>query len=411
MIMKIQEIFIKNFAGVGEFTCSLSPGVNYITGSNGSGKTTAGVTAIWACLKGVGERGDVLKGKRFRFVGVNDSQANLSVTLSDERGTYVVSREFSDKSQQLKIESSDGRQLDQDWINSFFNEFLISPLAFAQLDGREQAAMMGIDTSEFDDKIEELKEEAKMVRREVKNFGEVVLPEIKPEPVDVSGLLEEKNRIAAFNKEQDDLMAERRRLHELLEQKKSRMGELQRELSKLRSEIDDLVLPKIEATPVPQEKIDSSLIDEKISHASQANAAVVEYESIERKIVEKEAKEMWLSDILEQIKSEYSRKVDYMNKLDLPFSTLTIDDNGGLLMEGKPISKPYLSAGELIKVCTLLMASRMPEWKYVYLEDFDLLDDKKAEEVLSFLSENGFQVVAERVSRQQTNGVAILSDI
>lgn len=407
--MKIKDIFIKNFAGVSEFSCSLSNGINYIVGSNGSGKSTAGVSAIWACLKGIGERGDVWKGKRFRFIGPSSDTAEIEITVADDRGEYKICREISEGGNKLLITASDGRTLDQDWINSFFNEFMISPIEFSRLDPRQQANMLGIDTSSFDREIADIKQESTLLRAKVKSFGDVQIPEEAPSEVDMASLLEERDRILAFNKEQDDvaraiadtktkkleLQAEERRLMEKLESVRSGISYCDSQL---------------EHAPRVEEKIPLGDIDSKIASATSDQARYMEYQQLLKKVEGLDAAKSELSDSQERLKSKISERADYMASLELPFSNLGIDESGGLLMEGNPLSRPYLSTGELIKVCTLLMASTNPGWKYVYLEDFDLLDDKKAGEVLEFLSERGFQVLAERVSKSPSDGVVVLQD-
>ncbi len=405
--MKIKEIILDNFANFGEFSCSLSDGVNYIQGSNGSGKSTVGTTAICACLKGIAERGDVLKGKRFMWVGKNGTDANVTVVLKDRAGVeYTVSREISEN--KLRIASSDGRKLDQKWINELFSELMLSPIAFSRLTPKEQAQFMGIDTSTFDNAIRELKEDATFLRREVKNFGEIEIPE-KVESVDVGELNEEKNRIIRFNQEQEQL--ERRRDRERGEIASLEMEE--RRLVKLLEETRDFIESKrrvLGSIPKPEPLVDTTSIDQKISEASKVNALAHAYNEAVRRQIEKDTKQQELDDNLARQKAEMDRKVAYMQGLDLPASNLMIDEDGGLTMDGRPISSPHFSTGELIKICTMLMASRAPEWNYIFLQEFDLLDEGKAAEVLKWLSERDYQVLCERVVSNQPE-IVILQDV
>jgi hypothetical protein len=171
------------------------------------------------------------------------------------------------------------------------------------------------------------------------------------------------------------------------------------------------VFNRLQATPIAQEMIVTKGIDEKIEKASEINAVAAEYDNLVKKADDKVQKESELAENIEQQKANDQAKVDYLQSLELPFSTLTIDDDGGLLMEGRPITQPYFSHGELIRVCSTLVSRKNPQMKYLYIEDFDLLDQQKAEELLSDLLEQGFQVVCEKVSREKTDGVLVMTDI
>lgn len=400
---------MKNFANFSEITCNISPDVTYLVGQNGSGKSTLGITAIWACLRGIAEKGNVLKGKRFNWIGPASNEAEVSIVLRDDKGEYKISRKITKDSQSLEITSPTGEKLDQKFIDEFWNDLMLSPIAFSKLTPKEQAKHLGIDTSEFDTKIAELKEEATFIRREVKNFGEIEVPE-KVEPVDVSELNQEKNRIIQFNQEQDLL---RRQYNEI----SGKIGSAQEQIERKRKEIEALeqaikdLEMSAEQLPNPQHPIETDGIDQKISEASSINAKAAAYKAACEKEEQKALKEQGLSENLEQQKAQVEAKIRYCQELDLPFSNLSIDDDGSLLMDGRPISPPHFSTGELIKICCTLLSSRSPQWKYVFLEQFDLLDEQKAEEVLSWLSEHGFQVVVEKVGKQMDGeNVIILSN-
>lgn len=405
--MKLKSIHVKNLGNVQEFSANISGGINYIVACNGGNKTTIGITSVWACLQGVAERGtQVLKGKRSMWVGRFGTDAEIEIVLTDPEGIeYVVNRKISEN--RLEITASDGRKLDQKWIDSFWNAMMLSPIAFSRLTPKEQAQCMGIDTSEFDRKVEELKAEAQGIRAIVKNFGEIELPE-KIDPVDVAELSREKDRIVAFNQAQDSFERERAKYV-------SDIFEADRQIGALREKIAEIEKDKERAqvvlavTPIPRQKMLADEVDQKISEAAEVNAKAIVYEQVLKKRQEKAAKELELVDNKALQDAEIAKKINYMQALDLPFTNLAIDDVGGLMMDGRPIQEPYFSAGERIKICTMLLASRAPDWKYVFLEQFDLLDDVKSKEVLDWLLNNDFQVLAERVGNQKE--VVILQDV
>lgn len=409
--MKIKSLSLKNFGTFDEISVNFDPNLTYLVGPNGSGKTTLGLSGIWATLQGVSERSaDSFKGKRRLWVKYGGKSENRIVLVDDDGVEYIVERIIREDSQEISIKTASGEVLDKKWLDSFWDSNMLSPIAFSRLSPKDQAKYLGIDTSQFDTKIAELKEEATFLRREVKNFGEVEIPSEKAEPVDVSELNQEKNKAIEFNMEQD-------RLRRVYEEISGKIGNAQEqiaqkllEIEKLRQSIKDLEM-SAEQLPNPQSPIDTAGIDQKISEASTKNALAAAYQSALEKEEQKAAKELELSGNLEQQKRQVEEKTKYMQELDLPFSNLSIDDSGGLLMDGRPISPPHFSTGELIKVCTTLLSSKSPTWKYCFLEQFDLLDEQKAAEVLSWLSECGMQVVVEKVGdRMEGDNVIVLKD-
>lgn len=409
--MKIKSIYMKNFANFHEFTCNLSQGINYCIGSNGSGKSTTGITAIWSCLKGIAERGtDVMKGRRSMWVGRYGADAEIEIVLTDPEGIeYTVNRKISEN--KLEITSSDGRRLSQEWINGFWNEMMLSPVAFSRISPRDQAKYLGIDTSEFDKKISELKEEAKIHRAMIKAFGEIEIPE-KVEAVDIAELSAKKDAIVKFNQEQSEI---RRQFNEMGSKKvgiEMEIARLKAELERKELDLKDLI-DKMNAHPIPKSPLFTDEIDQKISEASEVNAKAIAYQQAVEKQMQKEKKEQELSDNKSMQDAEVAKKVAYMQELDLPFSNLSIDDNGGLMMYGRPIQTPHFSTGELIKICTMLLMSQNKDengLRYVYLENFDLLDDTKSKELLDWMMEENIQVLCERVVSNQPE-VLILQDV
>ena len=410
MMKKIKSIYVKNFANVREFSANIGPGVNYIIAMNGGNKSTLGTTSIIACMKGIAERGDVLKGDRRLFIGAYDDKAVISIVIKDADCEYTVTRKISEKGNELEIVSSDGRKLDQAWLNSFFSSIMLNPMGFTRLSPKEQAITLGIDVSEYDKEIQEIKEEASFLRREVKNFGEIEIPE-KVEAVDVSELNREKNDMIAFNKVQSDRAMAIIQKEEHVRLAENEVERLTQQLQVAQVALDNRKR-ELRELPEPCKGYDTTEIDQKISEASDSNSKAFAYQAAMKKQLEKDAKQAHLELTLELQHAAEERRVAYMKTLDLPFDNLTINDDGGLLMNGRPLMEPYFSTGERIKYATMLLSSRQKPGglSYVYLENFDLLDEKNGGDVLDFLLNLDFQVLCERVSRKSGENILILSD-
>lgn len=194
--MKVKSAHYENFAGFREFNVNFSDSVTFLCGPNGSGKSTAAKTGFFFGLEGIAEKGTHFKG-RGSFVGQWGDEAKTVIKLRDDKGTYTVTRAMNEHKQtQFSVIADDGRKLDQKWLDGLFKSLMISPMDFAMLKPKEQAMELGIDTSEFDEKMKELKLDAQGIRAIIKDFGEIIIPD-RVERVDVSKLNRQKNEAVA----------------------------------------------------------------------------------------------------------------------------------------------------------------------------------------------------------------------
>ncbi len=167
--MKIKNLMLKNFAKVSEISVSFDKNITYLIGANASGKTTVGLNGVFFAMKGLAQKGDGLIAERFRFIGPHSKSAKAEMTIYDEtEGVEIkISRKLLRNKTELKIEASDGRQLDQSFLDSIFNSFLIDPVGFSRLSGKDQALAFGADTSEFDLKKKAVELERRDIGRDV----------------------------------------------------------------------------------------------------------------------------------------------------------------------------------------------------------------------------------------------------
>lgn len=446
--MKIKNISLKNFANYTDVSVSFDENITYLIGKNGSGKSTIGITAIWYIMQGIAEKSsngnNPLIGERFRFIGPKSATAKGEMILFDEKSgkEIKVTRKLTKTGSELSFEGPQEIELNQQWLNDLFNVFLIAPKKFTELSGIDQAKAIGIDTSVFDKELAELKDKAKIIRIELKQFDGLVEVE-KAEKVDLSVLQAKKDQIRnalnakytenqqankafrmaweeskrtidaevkAFNDKQIELTAKYNRCNDAYVILKNAgydgkeivmwLNELAGQIQPQKSAID--VYPT-EPTYISEIPDDTELksIDQQIIEANSANQKAFLYDQYITRKTQKDAKEKELSDNLVNQKQKDKDRLNYIQSLKLPFSNLTVDEDGNLLLDGKPIKNPYFSTGELLKIIPILIATCNPELKYVFLQDFNLLDDDKQNEVEQYLTGNGFQLVVEMVGKEK----------
>lgn len=140
-------------------------------------------------------------------------------------------------------------------------------------------------------------------------------------------------------------------------------------------------------------------VDLKIAEAGKTNENALLYtQYLEKKKGKDKKKEELDANKLSQTAKEDER-IKYIKAFKFPFSNLIVGEDGELLLAGKPIKEPYFSTGEILKVVPILLSTSNPDLKYVFLQDFNLMDDEKQAEISDFLTKKGFQLVVEMVGK------------
>jgi DNA repair ATPase RecN len=454
--MKVKSISLRNFAKFTQLTVDFDPDLTYLIGKNGAGKSSIGINALIAALQGVAQQGSggnqPLIGERFRFIGTNGTSADVDLVLFDEKhkAEIKINRHITKSAASLNIEAPADypAELNQEWLNNLFNVFLIAPKKFLELSSKEQAEALGIDTSEFDAKLKKLKEDFTFHNRILKGFGQLEYME-KVEKVDITALQDLKR---AIREKHNTLLEEKKKANNELktaylkeyEQWREADLSLSREKERIEwsmkqcgdcldilkeegyegQEVDKFlesksfalttILVKREELQAPKEPeydtegIDLSELDEieaQISAAYDTNARADKYLEYEKALQAKNNVVKQIDKNKDSQKAVEQEKIDYIKKFKFPFRNLSIGEEGELLMNGKPLKEQYFSTGELLKVIPILMTFKNPEFKYVFLQDFVLMDEDKQKETIDYLTKQGFQLVIEVVGKTKAEGV------
>jgi len=417
--IKIESIHLKNFAGFNRVEVNLNPNVTYLIGKNGAGKSTIGLNSVWWILQGIAEKSSKgntpLTGERFRFIGEYGRSAEGIMKLYDEvsKRHITITRKMTKDTNAVSVIADDGTALDQDFLNELFNLYLINPKKFTELSPRQQANTIGIDTSEYDTRIKDTKEDITQIGRDIKAFGELEVVD-KTEKVNISQLNQEKNAVLEFNQEQlrkqkviDDHRNEVSQWNRLFIDKGTELKQLEDRITAVKAEmagLADNIKSKEEAIkllPVPQTPKPTTDIDEKINTAQQTNEKAFQFEQYIEKSKKLQAKTQELQETKDKLEKHVQDKTDYLQEQRLPFKELTINDEGELLFRDRPIKPEHFSTGELIMLIPRLMAVKNPDFKYVFIQDFNLLDTVKQKECIDYLTAKGFQLVIEYVSESR----------
>lgn len=396
--MKIKNLKLKNFAKFTDFECEFDSRITRLVGLNGDGKTTVGLTAIWACLKGISEKSKdgQLLGERFRFIGGAKPTADIELTLLDEKKNIeVIARNHISKTgNKITFEAVKGT-LPQGWLNDLLSVAFLSAKNFTQLDSREQALLLGIDTTEHDDQLKALKTRYTEINRDIKGIGSVAKLD-KTERVSINELAGKLEQAQKHNQEQElktrdiseadkSILATQKNIEDLEEQLYAQKQHLQ-DLKNKKDNLDE-----------PGELIDTEPIYKAMQDAEDTNRKAEAYEANQAKVEKLKRLEKLLDANKADQEKAAKARLDYIKSFDFGFSGLEVGDDGGLLLNERPIREPYFSKGELEVIVARLYASKNPVLKVRFIDDFELLDEKNQTALLDELLERGFQVITAEV--------------
>lgn len=417
--MKVEFLSFENFANYAKVEVNFDDNITYLIGKNGAGKSTIGLNGLWFMFQGIAEKSsggnNPLIGERFRFIGPNGASAKGKMILHDEKtgNRIIVSRKMTKSGTELTFDGPEGMDLTQNWLNELFNIFLIAPKRFMGLSPKQQAEALGIDTTEFDEKMISIKGEYSSINAVVKGFGNIVEVE-KVDPVDFTALSKEKDEIINFNSLQDERQRDIDQTNYFIENVQLSEKSCNDEIDKLKKQIADLELKREgyllklktalnerDNLPQPEQHKSVDDIQTQIDNATTTNTKAQNYKTFLERRTAKEAREKELNENKKKQNKLEADRIDYIKTFKFPFSNITVNDDGEILLGGKPINDTYFSTGEYLKIVPILIATTQPEMKYVFLQDYNLLDDDKKTDVIDYLIGKGFQLVIEMVGTEK----------
>ena len=406
--MKIKTLKLKNFGRFTDFECEFNGSVTRLVGVNGSGKTSVGLTGIWAALKGVAERGNGVIGERFRFIGPNRKSADIELTLLDEakKVEIVVTNHITTASNDISFKAPEGYPINQEWLNGLLSVAFMSAKNFCALSGKDQAVLLGIDVSDIDAEIQKVKQEYTLLNRDLKTIGNVV--EVAPvEKVNVSDLVAKKDEADKFNLLQSERAAEITRhegyIADKTEEHEKKLQEalvIENQIGKAKDALEKLQRPE----PL---KSTAELLDA-IHGTEETNRRAEAYRQYVEKKARADAKGDETKANRNALESAAKKRIDRIAEHKFGFDGLSVDDAGGLLLNGRPIKEPYFSKGEQEIIVARLHASVDPDLKVRFIDDFEALDDDNQQKVVDDLLAAGFQVIVAEVGKKSEKENVIL---
>lgn len=415
--MQLKKMKLFNFANFSNFECEFNGKITHLVGMNGAGKTTIGLTALWAGLKGIAEnsKSNQLIGERFRFIGNSAKSADIELTLFDEikKAEIKVKNHITKDSNKITFDAPEGYTINNDWLNNLLSVAFLSAKNFTQLNSKDQALLLGINVDTFDKELKIAKEEYTIINRELKNIGELKDVQ-KVEKVSVSELVAEKTLIDTFNSEQEKKVQKKEKyqtaLNGIIKEKENLEIELQRindKLTEIQCRIEN-GKKEIESLPLPKDKKEIQSIVDKIAQSEIINNNAILYNQYIENKIKKEIKEKELESNKTKQQGIINKRLEYIKSFNFGFDGLAVNDDGELLLKDRPIKEPYFSKGEFELIVARLYKSLKPELKIRFIDDFEALDEINQEKIVKELLDEGFQIITAEVGENSLKENTIL---
>lgn len=413
--MKIIKLTSQNVKKLSAVEITPSGELVIIGGKNGAGKSSVLDSIMYAMA---GE--NALPPKPVR-----SGQKKAKVRL--DLGDLIVTRTFTAAGgTTLTVTAQDGRKYPspQAVLNALAGKLSFDPLKFSQESVSEQAKtladMVGVNFKAFDEEYAALYAERTAVNRDLKSAlatlqanGPAPEAGLPDKPVEVREFMEELDKVAVHNQNNQRVRADRERLKTIFDNtfaliayKKAELERLQAEINNLQEEADTVEqqLRTVDAKVEDLVDIDTADIRKKWAAAEETNRKIhhaSKFRGIQETVRLMEAKAEKLTDKLE---ANRAKRADAIHNAKFPIEGLSIGDDG-VTLKGIPFSQA--SSAEQLKVSVAIGLALNPKLKVLLIRDGSLLDNDSLAMVGEMAAKAGAQVWMERVEEGGSVSVVI----
>jgi hypothetical protein len=430
-------------------------GMTVIAGRNRQGKTSA-LNAIEILLKGL---------PALPKNAVNNESEKLEII--GQLGDYTIRRIFNKNREQTTLQVRKGdlsvNTKPQAFLDTFINEISFNPMPFLSKKPEEKMKFLmeyaGIDFATIDAKISTLESERQYIGREVKSFGEIILPE-KVEPVSILELQKQLDEIDIENKKRQDeydakLKAELEIIASFNREQNARqdlinyaigtLTAIEKQIETVRQSLTDgfqLITNNVGYTEqVPLKEYEISILEEKelyllavrktiaaeienftqplplrnsgevkiaepelmpkdeirkqIADSEEINLKAKAYTDANTKLEQKQAKETEYSNKTAEIEKLRADKKKMLLDAELPVEGLELREDGVYYND---VYSENWSGSESWIISAQLCMSRNPKLKSVFYDGGELMDSDCRKAVNDWCVANGIQFIITKVA-------------
>lgn len=329
----------------------------------------------------------------------------------------LLRRVYPDGASELTMRAQDGTKITspQKLLDAMRSSLSFDPLAFSRKTTEEQVAqlreLVGVDTTQVDAEIAEVKERRLELSREVRNkTGELAaLPfhdDAPREAVSIADLYTSSEAVRSHNESRQALVDAVATAEDLVTRTEDDIEEIRRKIEDLKTqgarlkqrlgEEQAAVTEAEEALEAFGPEKDAGDLAEKIKETEAANA----------KVAANRAREA-ANDRLDEATEQHRRCNDELDALlakrrallqeaDFPIPGLEIDEDHGVVFKGQPFAQA--SQAEQVRVSTSIGMALAPDLRVMLIAEGALLDSDSRAEIARLAGENECQVWLEVVT-------------
>ena len=418
--MKIVNLVAENVKKLTAIDITPNDNLVMVTGKNGAGKSSV-LDCIVMALCG---------GRSIPQVPIKKGKDKGKIVI--DLGDHQITRSFTKEGSYLKIVARDGVAMKspQKFLDTIVGNISFDPLEFLNNEEKKQRDILlnliGVNVDALDKEDERLREERKVIGRELNTFESQIKaikspPEHTPdEEISATDLTDKLQDAMTFNSSiQADTIANEniresaKREIQDVKNKTERIAAIMMEVKNLEEDIvrlnqtvsekkEQYIAKKKEiAERVP---IDIDEIRKEIASIGILNQAVrIKKDWLRLKgdvAASKKRYDQWS----EKIAKITSDRADMLSKAKMPVAGLSFDD-GGLLYNGIPLAQA--SDGEKLMVSLGISMAINPTLKVLRIKDGSLLDQSNRKIINDMIHDKDYQLWFETVGVDSEVGILI----
>ncbi len=353
---------------------------------------------------------------------IRDGEKSARVVLETEE--LIVTRSFTEKSSQLKVENRHGRRFSspQAMLDKLYGSLTFDPLAFSRKSAREQAetlrALVGIDLTPLDKARQEAFEERTHINREIKSLEAQIdaIPPVEVQPVSISELTSELEKRNKYNQDGNYLCELKRQKEYELNGIETEWRNVLEQIAALRDRAIKLEEKKESIEKALQEVSfefqkfqpqDTDEIRSQLAAAEETNRKAAQAEKRNELIEQNKAKCAEADKLTDTIKEIDAEKQATLAEASFPLDGLAFDESG-VTMKGIPFEQ--CSSAEQLRISVAMGFAMNPELRVLLIREGSLLDSESMEVLRELAEQHEGQLWIEQVSETGKGCTVFIED-
>lgn len=418
--LRILKLAAENFMRLKAVEITPDGNTVMITGKNEQGKSSV-LDAITAALCGKQACPDK---------PVRNGQDNAEIVI--ELNNMIVKRTFTEKGSKLVVTNKKGMtaKSPQDMLDKLVGEIAFDPMQFIR-EGKTTAGkrqqrdtimkLAGLDFSDIDQRLEEIKAERSEVNSKKKHYEherdripQTDLPDVLP---DIDSLNEMLSNATEHNQTQQNIKSEISKKGYEIEMLGSDCERIDGRIEELKEEIDRLndirntkateqnkhIAEKEQLVGQLEPLVDIEQINSQLQDANKAQQLAKDQDRRKEYADLAEGLAKKYTDLGKQAKDVEAEKIHRLANADMPLDGLSVDDDG-VLFKGVPLAQ--VNTAKKLEISVAISMALNPKLRVIRMSGNDL-DSESLKTISKLAADNDYQVWIEKVEESGKVGFVI----